>query len=211
MKKIYIILCASVIISIFSVAMWLMAQEPFSALPAIDETQKYILHEQELIPWESATSFLLADGKIYIYYDAYGLVNVYLMDGSFDYGIQIPTIKSGKGDIAFHDGHLYIESRRAIYYVFNHQKLVETIVPSDDVERFVSQRKLFDQEKNHWDGDCRYQLSSLSADIVSSDDGRILVDLPEKSELARSLLILGSGLLGIAMLFYEKFFKTKLR
>lgn len=204
MKKIYIVICASVIISIFAVSMWLMAQEPFSALPPIDETQKYILHEQELIPWESATSFLLADGKIYIYYDANGLVNIYLMDGSFDYGIQIPTIKSGKGDIAFHDGHLYIESRRAIYYVFNHQELVETIVPSDDVEKFVSQSKLFDQEKNHWDGDCRYQLSPLSADIVSWDDGRILVDLPEKSELARSLLILGSGLLGISMLIYEK-------
>lgn len=209
MKKNYIRFCAIVIISMFSVAVCIMAQNTFSILPSFDESQEYILHEEELIPWEDATSFLLSDGKIYVYYDASGLVNVYQMDGSFCFGIQIPTIKSGKGDIAYQNGYLYIESRRAIYYVFENLQLVETIELSKDLNRFRSLRELFVQEKNHLNGNCQYQLSSTSNDIVSCDGDQILLDLPEKSQTARLLIILASGMLGVAMLVYEKIIKPE--
>ena len=202
--RVFAIICSILIVSIMVSAVYLLGQESFATLSVIEQDSDYRLLDTELVPREEMTSFVIAEDKVYTYYDRSGLVNVYFLDGSFCYGIQVPTLKSGKGDIALHEGLLIINSRRSFVYFFDEGELVDLFQPIDKPDRYLALRELFSQEKNHEDGANVYQLSPSSNDIVSTDNTSVLIDLPEKSKLADNLLIAGMLLLGLSITFYKE-------
>jgi len=205
-QKVYIMVSSILILSLFAAACCLLMQESFDILQDI-EKGTYRLLDQELIPREDITCFVISEDKVYIYYDKSGLVNIYLHDGSFCYGIQVPTLKSGKGDIAINKGFLYIDSRGSTLFVFNNSELVELLEPSNDPNKYITLRGLFTQEKNNIVGGNQYRLDTSSNNIVSIVDNSVLIDLPEKSRLADSLLIAGLLTLGISCFLYTCLFK----
>ena len=207
-SKVYVLLCAIVLCTIFSSAAWLLSNEHFDTIPTIEGEDKseYILHRTQLLPREDITSFAVDDGKIYIYYDKAALINVYGTDGSFRYGIQISTIPNGRGDIAALDGKLYIESRRSIIFVFQDEQLVDSIEPDNSYEKYISARAIFSSEKKTADDIYNYQLSVSNNDIIRQDTLETVIDLPQKSFTAEHLLIIGLFLLALSLLGYEKLF-----
>ena len=207
-SKVYVLLCAIVLCTIFSSAAWLLSNEHFNTIPAIEGEDKseYILHRTQLLPREDITSFAVDDGKIYIYYDKAALINVYGTDGSFRYGIQISTIPNGRGDIAALDGKLYIESRRSIIFIFQDEQLVDSIEPDNSYEKYISARAIFSSEKKTADDIYNYQLSVSNNDIIRQDTLETVIDLPQKSFTAEHLLIIGLFLLALSFLGYEKLF-----
>ena len=207
-SKVYVLLCAIVLCTIFSSAAWLLSNEHFDTIPTIEGEDKseYILHRTQLLPREDITSFAVDDGKIYIYYDKAALINVYGTDGSFRYGIQISTIPNGRGDIAALDGKLYIESRRSIIFIFQDEQLVDSIEPDNSYEKYISARAIFSSEKKTADDIYNYQLSVSNNDIIRQDTLETVIDLPQKSFTAEHLLIIGLFLLALSLFGYEKLF-----
>ena len=207
-SKVYVLLCAIVLCTIFSSAAWLLSNEHFDTIPTIEGEDKseYILHRTQLLPREDITSFAVDDGKIYIYYDKAALINVYETDGSFRYGIQISTIPNGRGDIAALDGKLYIESRRSIIFIFQDEQLVDSIEPDNSYEKYISARAIFSSEKKTADDIYNYQLSVSNNDIIRQDTLETVIDLPQKSFTAEHLLIIGLFLLALSLFGYEKLF-----
>ena len=207
-SKVYVLLCAIVLCTIFSSAAWLLSNEHFDTIPTIEGEDKseYILHRTQLLPREDITSFTVDDGRIYIYYDKAALINVYGTDGSFRYGIQISTIPNGRGDIAALDGKLYIESRRSIIFIFQDEQLVDSIEPDNSYEKYISARAIFSSEKKTADDIYNYQLSVSSNDIIRQDTLETVIDLPQKSFTAEHLLIIGLFLLALSLFGYEKLF-----
>ena len=207
-SKVYVLLCAIVLCTIFSSAAWLLSNEHFDTIPTIEGEDKseYILHRTQLLPREDITSFIVDDGKIYIYYDKAALINVYGTDGSFRYGIQISTIPNGRGDIAALDGKLYIESRRSIIFIFQDEQLVDSIEPDNSYEKYISARAIFSSEKKTADDIYNYQLSVSNNDIIRQDTLETVIDLPQKSFTAEHLLIIGLFLLALSLFGYEKLF-----
>ena len=207
-SKVYVLLCAIVLCTIFSSAAWLLSNEHFDTIPTIEGEDKseYILHRTQLLPREDITSFAVDDGKIYIYYDKAALINVYGTDGSFRYGIQISTIPNGRGDIAALDGKLYIESRRSIIFIFQDEQLVDSIEPDNSYEKYISARAIFSSEKKTADDIYNYQLSVSNNDIIRQDTLETVIDLPQKSFTAKHLLIIGLFLLALSLFGYEKLF-----
>ena len=207
-SKVYVLLCAIVLCTIFSSAAWLLSNEHFDTIPTIEGEDKseYILHRTQLLPREDITSFAVDDGKIYIYYDKAALINVYGTDGSFRYGIQISTIPNGRGDIAALDGKLYIESRRSIIFIFQDEQLVDSIEPVNNYEKYILARAIFSSEKKTADDIYNYQLSVSNNDIIRQDTLETVIDLPQKSFTAEHLLIIGLFLLALSLFGYEKLF-----
>ena len=207
-SKVYVLLCAIVLCTIFSSAAWLLSNEHFDTIPTVEGEDKseYILHRTQLLPREDITSFAVDDGKIYIYYDKSALINVYGTDGSFQYGIQISTIPNGRGDIAALDGKLYIESRRSIIFIFQDEQLVDSIEPDNSYEKYISARAIFSSEKKTADDIYNYQLSVSNNDIIRQDTLETVIDLPPKIFTAEHLLIIGLFLLALSLFGYEKLF-----
>ena len=207
-SKVYVLLCAIVLCTIFSSAAWFLSNEHFDTIPTIEGEDKseYILHRTQLLPREDITSFAVDDGKIYIYYDKAALINVYGTDGSFRYGIQISTIPNGRADIAALDGKLYIESRRSIIFIFQDEQLVDSIEPYNSYEKYISARAIFSSEKKTADDIYNYQLSVSNNDIIRQDTLETVIDLPQKSFTAEQLLIIGLFLLALSLFGYEKLF-----
>ena len=207
-SKVYVLLCAIVLCTIFSSAAWLLSNEHFDTIPTVEGEDKseYILHRTQLLPREDITSFTVDDRKIYIYYDKAALINVYGTDGSFQYGIQISTIPNGRGDIAALDGKLYIESRRSIIFIFQDEQLVDSIEPDNSYEKYISARAIFSSEKKTADDIYNYQLSVSNNDIIRQDTLETVIDLPQKFFTAEHLLIIGLFLLALSLFGYEKLF-----
>ncbi|MBE6616791.1 MAG: hypothetical protein E7627_02425 [Ruminococcaceae bacterium] len=207
---IYNLICFVTLFFIFATAIWLMSREGFNSIVQIrnEDRSKYVVHRTELVPREDITSFCVDNENIYIFYDETALVNVYGTDGSYKYGIQISTKRKGRGNITAFNGKLYIESRRAIVFVFQEDQLVEIIYPDNDHEKYDTISELCWGEKNTSDGEHNYQLSESGNDIIRQYTLEIICDLPEKSKLSDNLLHLGLILLSFAFYGHWKLFEN---
>ena len=208
--RIYILLCSIVLCTIFLAAMWFLSKESFDSIPAIDgeDDSTYILHQTEQVPREDVTSFIVNNGKIYIFYDETALINVYDTAGSFEYGIQISTIPNGHGDIATLDEKLFVKSRRSIIFIFQDGQMIESIDPYSSYEKYISTREIFSAEKNTVDGVYNYQLSELSNDIIIQDTQETVIDLPQKSQIIEQLIIAGLLVLFLSIYGFDKLLRN---
>ena len=68
------------------------------------------------------------DNRRYRYFEEFGIVNVYSVDGNFLYQLRFGSLSNGKGAIAIIDGLLYIKTRASIIYVVNEKELIDTAV-----------------------------------------------------------------------------------
>ena len=207
-RRLYVLLCCIIVCALFLWASVLLGRESFDDVPLIEsEKEEYILHRKELVPREEIESIVVAGGRIYILYDRTALINVYRTDGTFEYGIQLPTFQKGRGDIAVMRGDLYVRSRRGDIYVFRDDKLLECIDSSRSYDRYIVARSVFDGENIPFDGMHYYQISEESKDIIIEGTNTIVVDLPEKSHRAEQLLNAGLLILALSLFGYEKLFQ----
>lgn len=158
----------------------------FDRIEMIHEPKHYTIHTQALIPYEEITSMIVEEGYIFLHYEASGLVNVYNIDGEFQYGIQVYTIPNGDGDIAYLDGRLYIYARGNIIYVFEKSNIIDVIVFSaGNAENIVFDQytALFEQENNTEYGSCTYYLlqrQNIITKVDSQNNVKTIIKLPSK-------------------------------
>lgn len=199
MKRQHLLLVGAIIgILLIVASVWWYTQEDFSILVPIAE-ENFAIHEQEMIPREEITSFLVTEDRIYVYYDKSGLVNAYYLDGTYDFGIQVPTIKSGKGDIAYKDGYLFVELRRSVIDVFSKDLLVHQIAITSNRDEYMELREIFTAEKNHATETAMYSLADSKKEIILQATEQIVIDSPKTSKLAKSLMVAGLLTLGISL------------
>lgn len=117
-----------------------------------------VVHDTLKVPREEVTAMLVADDKVFLFYDATGLINVYTTEGAFCYGLQVKSSNNGKGDIAYRDGKLYINSRENVIYAFSEQELIDMIAFVDDNKAYKMMEPVFDAEKSVTDEEYTYYL-----------------------------------------------------
>lgn len=206
MKRKHLLLAGVVLgILLIVASVWCHKQEGFSILAPIAE-KNYSIHGHEMIPREEITTFLVADDRIYVYYDRSGLINVYHLDGTYDFGIQVPTIKSGKGNIAYEGGYLFVELRRSVIYMFAKDLLVHQVAIKTKRDEYLELREIFSKEKNHTSKTNLYSLADNKKEIVLQETGEIVINSPKPSKLAKSLMVTGLLVIGISLGVEQKSF-----
>ena len=162
-----------------------LSKEEFSKLPDIgEEKSSYELYSEEHIPREIIDNFIVDSGKIYVFYEKSALVNVYEIDGSFEYGIQIATMPNGEGNIAVDGGRLYLCSRYPIIFVVEDGRLIETVDMLSSDESLVKYRaisKMAEREPKRWEGQYSYAFLETENDIIIEQSGEVILDFPEIS------------------------------
>ena len=102
-------------LGLFALQGILMSREGFAKLQEIKEDGWWVIGEEERVPRQDVTAFLVADGELYLFYEQYGLVNAYTVDGGFLRSYQVEVLSNGVGGIGWQDGVLYIDGRGGIY------------------------------------------------------------------------------------------------
>ena len=143
-----------------------------------EATSEYIIHKTPQIPpYQEITSMVIEDGKIFLFFDAEGLVNVYSIDGVFQYALQVNSSTSGRGDIAYNDEKLYIFTRENHIYVFEDQKLIQHIEFAQEKEKYRRYEKslLSENNSNIYEGETYYLLRTVSMVTKVTADGESVV------------------------------------
>ena len=204
-KCVYVFISCIVLLSMFLSAGWLRSREEFDIVPVLEDADKtqYILHQAELIPRDDITAFVVDEDHLYVLYDNVALVNVYDMDGTFQYGIQISTIKNGHSNITVANGILYFYSRRPIIFAFQGTQLLEAIDPDKHQDRYLEAKALFSKEDNFE----TYDISASGNTIIDKNTQESIIELPQKSKSADYLTIAGLFLLFLSLHGYARLFK----
>ena len=116
------------IIAAFLCFLWAILQgtEQFDTVPTLDTLGKYAIFDIERIPRCQIYQVIAQDGKVYLLYEAKGLVNVYTSGGTFLYALQVCSYENGRAQMALKDGVLYVESRNHMVYQFRDGQFLES-------------------------------------------------------------------------------------
>lgn len=150
----------------------------------LEAAGEYVIHKTPQIPQhQEITTMLVEDGKIFLYWDLHGIVNVYSVDGMFLYGIQVNSSTSGRGDIAYTDQKLYIFSRENHIYVFEDQKLIEHIEFAQEKKKYrrLEELLLTKHDSYIYEDETYYLLKTVSMVTKVAADGKhvVVIDLKE--------------------------------
>lgn len=191
-RKVIIILILLVIIAEIVGLAVMLNNEGFAHISRIRKEKEYIIHEKELIPRETLTSFLIADDKFFLFYDYTGLVNVYDLDGVFLYGIQFQTGNNGNGNITYVDidNCLYIYSRMGVIFAFDDRTFVRAFTAREDENQFDRIEIYMTREKTHSTETNKYYYGETYNHIFKKDsNGKdvTVIDMPQKNEFVYPL------------------------
>lgn len=182
-----IVLLSIIVLEIIALAL-LIFNEGFSHVSRIRREKEYIIHEEEKIPREELTSFLIADDKFFLFFDYTGLVNVYDLDGNYLYGIQFATGNNGEGNITYVDvdNCFYIDSRSGVIFAFDGTTLVRAFTYVEDGNAFDRIQIYMTRNKNHSVDGIEYYYGKTENQIFTNNiEGKpyTIIDMPQKSDL----------------------------
>lgn len=163
----------------------MISKEEFDTIKPLPEDESFCISKKEQNPRDELTSFIITKDSIILYYDAAGLVNVYSIEGEFQYGIQIELIDNGKGNIGVGNDKLYIESRGGRIYVFVGMDCEDSFRRREYPERYTYIARFLNQEKGHSDGIATYYYQKEVSQIQRKDaQGNItaVISLPQKND-----------------------------
>lgn len=159
-------------------------EEGFCTVKPLDNNEDYVLHESELVPRDELTEFLVTKENIVLFYDYPGMVNVYALNGTFLYGLQVQTLQNGRGSVAHDGNYLYVHSRGHKLYVFDGPELVQSLFQEYDSVTYNRINCLMDDAVNHsLDGITYYYNSVTNAIEKAGIDQPIktVIGLPQKN------------------------------
>ena len=107
---------------------WYFVQrsEGFSSIPRLESKGSFASFDQERVPRSRICSMIAEDGKLYLYYDLDGIINVYTSGGQFLYELQVCTLRNGRGRMALQGETLYVETPGHVIYVIQGQQCLES-------------------------------------------------------------------------------------
>ena len=183
------------------VLVFFVYSQGFVRIDKLNTRGDYKVIQEEQIPYESVSTFFVAEGYLFLFYDNSGLVNVYSTDGVFQYGIQVFTSTSGRGKITFSNGSLFIHSRLHIIYEFVGTNCVNCIDWTNKITRteFARAEKVF-ETVNSTVWDCyQYTMAPNRSGISRQKENgpsELIIEFPQ----------INSGAYVIALIFIGFFF-----
>ena len=129
-----------------------------TVLERLEQKQAYRFFEKEIKPGGRICSIAEDSGVLYVFYDYAGVVNVYQIDGTFMYAIQVSAIQNGAGTVAILDHKLYVISTEHVIYCFDGKALQSTLVW--DYQKW--------QNGDHSYNDLEQQIEAAEQDVTES-------------------------------------------
>ena len=183
--------------------------ENFDTVPTLDANELYRIVNTELIPREEVSTFCVTDSVLALFYESQGLVNIYSLEGSFLYGLQVITLRNGIGDIAVEDDYLYIKPRGNRIFVFKEKELIRSFLYSEDSTEYRRIEQILNRSKNHVLNDETYHYLSETNQIIKHTPQGATVSVVTMPDINSDTQILGMLLLLLiaALVHYLRFSK----
>ena len=172
-----------------------IGEERFDSIPPMEKDALYRVLNIELIPREEVTTFCVTDSTIILFYDVQGLANIYSLDGSFLYGLQVTTLQNGMGDIAAADDCLYIKARGNRMYIFKEKEMIRSFRYSEDPTAFRRIEEIVAGNKNHTIGEETYHYLPTTNQIVKHTPAGTLISVIAMPKINSDTQMLGTLLL----------------
>lgn len=188
----------------FACQAWLMSREGFETVRSIKEEGFWNVLSTKRVPRRDADELLAADGKLFLFYESLGYVNVYDTDGTFLYAYQVETISNGVGGIGYQNGVFYVDGKSGIYG-FSEKELVFQSDQYKDAE-YQRVRNIITQPNPVNDGGYTYYYNAASGQITRAMPGQALetvVQLPVKDGNVDALIYANLVLWAIFAFWYE--------
>lgn len=195
MRRVVTIISLVLILTNIFLLAKLTGEECFDTVPPLEEDAYYRILTTELIPRDNITTFCVTDSAIVLFYDVQGLVNVYSLEGSFLYGLQVTTLQNGIGDLAVEDECLYIKARGNRMFVFKEQELVRSFLYHEDPTEFRRMEQVMEGKQNHSVNEESYHYLSEANQIVKHTPNGAMISVVTMPEINSNTQLLGILLL----------------
>jgi len=196
----------SVFLAIALTAVWMRVNEDFDNVHLIKGDGNYRIHRQELVPKEDVDLFIAQDGKLFVFFVDYELVNVYDDAGTFLYGIQFPDGNNGRSDMGYRDGLLCVDARSSGRYLFEGTNLVRFEDQSKYNETYHDLDRYFRNQYPNTDGEYTYHYVAKENRFVRSAHGHTedFLQYPKHNRMILPLLILDLAVLTTLAYWQER-------
>lgn len=164
----------------------------FSGVPTPLGRSSLRVVSEELFPRSQLKEFFVADGKLYLYYENAGLVNVYTPEGEYLYGFCYRQDNAGAAFAVYDEGKLYILSRTGALFCTEGKEIIYGAIAPELRKKQYELSVLDDQPKNH-----AYQgnvfIASEAGDIIlkHSDGTRTTIIHAPQNGLIGPLSLIG--------------------
>lgn len=182
MKRAFIVIIVAVLCVSCVCLGYLVSNEGFSGIDPLSNGEVYRILKENKTPREELSLFTVDKDQIVLYYDYEGLINAYSLDGVFQYGIRIESLKNGTGDIAFHDGLLYAKARGGRMYIFEDDTLVSCFRSTDDSAAYQEAERYLEGIPTNKSGNAAFHV--IGNKIMKSDNNgpyQTVITLPEQN------------------------------
>ena len=193
-RVVIIVLVVFILIDAFFLVM-MTKKEDFGTITPLMENEQFRVLNSELIPHENVTTFCVTDSAIVLFYDLQGLANVYSLDGSFLYGLQVKTLRNGTGDIAFEDEYLYIKTRGNRIFIFKGKELIRSFSYSEDPTEYRFIEETIETHKNNTVNEETYYYLKNANQIVKRAPHGAMVSVISMPQITSDVPMLGVFLL----------------
>ena len=111
------------------------------------------------------------DNNLYILFNSYNVVQVYTLDGIYQYSIGVRAHTNGRNQIATRDNSLYISDKQSNIYIFKDGSLAQFVAQDESAE--------IHDTINFWADDPQYQVKGSSVWFMPEDaDAYCVVQRP---------------------------------
>ena len=165
-RRIFRVLYLCIVCVVFILGIWLYESEEFDKIPPLTGEENYLVHTKPLIPREQPDLMIAEEGNLFLFYIDTELVNVYSVSGEFLYGIQFPDCQTGKSDMVYSDGLLYVDVRGSGIYVFKDTELVELQKKHRHNDEYDTLKTRFTGKEDCRDGEYLYCYIAESNRII---------------------------------------------
>lgn len=196
----------AVLLAVVVTGFVLLAQEEFDRLRPLEGDGAWQIHETQLVPREKVYQMAAEAGKLYVFFNASELLNVYTTQGEFLYGIQFPNGQNGVSALECRENLAYIHARGSGIYIFEGTKLLRFELQSIYNPGHDELETVFTGEANHEDGGFLYQYDESANRITRTGDAGVetVVQFPkEKLDKVKWLLMI-TGLLAFYLLMWDE-------
>jgi len=203
----------TVFLAIALTAVWMRVNEDFDNVRLIKGDGNYRIHRQELVPKEDVDLFIAQDGKLYVFFIDYELVNVYDDAGTFLYGIQFPDGNNGRSDMGYRDGLLCVDARSSGRYLFDGMHLLRFEDQSIYNETDHELDGYFQGAYPDTDGEYTYVYEPQENRFLRSSGGKteVFLQFPRRNPMILPLLILDLAVLTALAYWQERRNKAQSR
>lgn len=160
---------------------------------------------------------LVTEDQIVLFYEESAILNFYDLDGNFQHGYKLATIRNGVGKMGYADGTIYVKVRGNCMFVIRDGQIESTVYILDDKDAYHELTPYVKAEPNHQHGDTTYAVTSggiirfgegtVAETVIRFPQIRSIIStlrLPQKGVNKGFILYIVFAIASTAFFFYKK-------